>query len=364
MTSHEGTRGRPPGVSELGIEQHLLQSSPLFKTCDKIVEENDGARNVFVCPDSSIFRAPVRHVSSPGLGQQLGSPEVDSLLHSLPDLCQGNPNIYEPIDLVQVLIKAFWASRSGLTAFTHACLSGKHTCNVQGKDTSSLWPVPPRWLRWTAFAKLGPRRRRRHRFLRARRELLQLVVCAMNWETLGFPIVPPTICCVGAHISPQQHGVLEHLESLLMHFLRMEPFDGASLGRGQEKFQLIINALKELPRCHQPPRLEDLTDLCSALHASFDPYSAHFERKPKPSNHFDDVRQCSFATTNDTSGSVPDTVVGAKRVQSDRVKWENGPSFHAEFFLSDPLVKAAYLDPEVLRKPVTDWPKSYPAKIH
>lgn len=365
MTSHEGTRGRPPGVSELGIEQHLLQSSPLFKTCDKIVEENDGARNVFVCPDSSIFRAPVRHSSSPGLGQQLGSPEFDSLLHSLPDLCQGNPNIYEPIDLVQVLIKAFWASRSGLTAFTHACLSGKHTCNVQGKDTSSLWPVPPpRWLRWTAFAKLGPRRRRRHRFLRARHELLQLVVCAMNWETLGFPIVPPTICCVGAHISPQQHGVLEHLESLLMHFLRMEPFDGASLGRGQEKFQLIINALKELPRCHQPPRLEDLTDLCSALHASFDPYSAHFERKPKPSNHFDDVHQCSFATTNDTSGSAPDTVVGAKRVQSDRVKWENGPSFHAEFFLSDPLVKAAYLDPEVLRKPVNDWPKSYPAKIH
>lgn len=186
----------------------------------------------------------------------------------------------------------------------------------------------------------------------------------MNWETLGFPIVPPTIYCVGAHISPQQHGVLEHLESLLMHFLRMEPFDGASLGRGQEKFQLIINALKELPRCHQPPRLEDLTDLCSALHASFDPYSAHFERKPKPSNHFDDVHQCSFATTNDTSGSAPDTVVGAKRVQSDRVKWENGPSFHAEFFLSDPLVKAAYLDPEVLRKPVNDWPKSYPAKIH
>ena len=61
-------------------------------------------------------------------------------------------------------------------------------CLPPGAD---LWPCPPptEW-RWT-----GPRPSPRKRKLIAKRvlssRLLQLIVCALNWQPLGHPVQPP-----------------------------------------------------------------------------------------------------------------------------------------------------------------------------
>lgn len=49
---------------------------------------------------------------------------------------------------------------------------------------------------------------------------------------------------------------------------------------------------------------------------------------------------------------------------SDRIKWENPPSFAARDYLDDPLLRAAFDNPEVFRKPPELWTKVPPGKMH
>ena len=121
---------------------------------------------------------------------------------------------------------------------------------------------------------LGPRRRRRLKYHRAKRDLLLIVVNALNFEVLGFPKIPPPCARVGAPISAAQAEVLEHLEVQIDHFMHMDPWAAGSLGRAQAKFELLIQSAEELPNCSG--RLEDLTEFLSGLHSCFDPYSSHF----------------------------------------------------------------------------------------
>ena len=145
---------------------------------------------------------------------------------------------------------------------------------------------------------------------------------------------------------------------MLDHFLHMSPFDGTDLGRASGKFEGLIKSLSSLPVCKM--NHQDLTDLLSSLHGSFDPYASHFANKkagkpqqPDPDHSCEFVAGCSTATV---------TIPGAKPVISSRVKWENPPSFDAADYLG-PGVKEAFLDPEVLRKP-KPWPPARPARMH
>ena len=47
-----------------------------------------------------------------------------------------------------------------------------------------------------------------------------------------------------------------------------------------------------------------------------------------------------------------------------RPKWQCPPSFDPVPYLTDPVVRNAYLDPNTLRKPSTDWPKCRPAHVN
>lgn len=51
-------------------------------------------------------------------------------------------------------------------------------------------------------------------------------------------------------------------------------------------------------------------------------------------------------------------------VVADRIKWKLRPSFDPLPFLTDPVVHAAYQDPNVLRKPKSMWPRRPRAKVH
>lgn len=87
------------------------------------------------------------------------------------------------------------------------------------------------------------------------------------------------------------------------------------------------------------------------MHGSFDLYSKHFARvfeESDPSGQHD----CAAAGRTLATES---NFAGARPVISDRIKWENPPSFSAKEFLDDPLLRAAFDDPEVLRKPPELW---------
>ena len=162
-------------------------------------------------------------------------------------------------------------------------------------------------------------------------------------------------------MSVQQHEILERIESMLDHFLRMPEFEGDGLGRAQEKFSNIIKHIQELPFSG----FEDLTKLAELVHDKFDPYRGHFGR----ASEFQNVAAAEpparpSGATSGPSIIPPPNPSGARPVVSDRVKWKNPPSFDAEPFLSDPLVRAAFVDPEVLRKDPCEWPPSRPPKLN
>ncbi len=233
------------------------------------------------------------------------------------------------------------------------------SCPVENHLSDGLWPVPiPRWS-WTAASRLGPRRRKRRRFFHVRHHLLQLAVISLNWEVLGFKPKPPTQATTAGLFSNAQLDVIQRLEDMLTHFLQMGPFGIDELGRPAEKFKSVIQTLQQqLP--NRETRLQDLEEFCLHLHGNLNPYSSHFGNQdwcPKA-----DDPAFSFA---DVLGEVSGTShgSGAKPIQSDRIKWENPPSFHPEEFLN-PLVRSAYENPEILRLPRDMWPPSRPARMH
>ena len=99
------------------------------------------------------------------------------------------------------------------------------------------------------------------------------------------------------------------------------------------------------------------------MQSGFDPYGKHFPSHQQPPHHepCDSSHQCDF-DFSESRTTIPNTG-GALAVESDRVKWKCPPSFAASDYLEDPLLKAAYEEPEVLRKPPETWPPSKPARV-
>lgn len=273
----------------------------------------------------------------------------------LPNISPSSSDKNSIIKLVLCACQGLRASPTGLGQFCRESLVPVEACTVE-EPSSALWPVPlPRWC-WTDCKHLSPKRRRRLRFLRARHELLQLTIASLNWEVLGYPLKPPPRARLGAKFSNEQHSIVERLESLLDHFLRADDFTGDDLGRTQEKFSGLIDHVMELPL--RDLRLEDLQEFANSIMHDLDTYSSHFRRQKTS-------RRVDRAETSDALGTVVmPSGLSTKPVVSDRVKWKSPPSFDATPFLDDLLVRAAFQDPEVLRKDSVSWPVSHPARVH
>lgn len=132
---------------------------------------------------------------------------IESGNGKLPDI--RSPDIkHRPIKLAAQFCSQFWQCRTAVTLFARASLAGKDACNVDGDSRSSLWPVPlPRHWRWTAYEHPGPRRRMRRRFLRVRHQMVQIILCCLNFEACGFNPAPPPRAQLGAPISEAQHQI-------------------------------------------------------------------------------------------------------------------------------------------------------------
>ena len=166
-------------------------------------------------------------------------------------------------------------------------------------------------------------------------------------------------------MSSQQHEMLERLEDLVDYFLSAPTAPLESLGRSGEK---LAQLAKQAFLMHSPSRIDlsfgDIHSFLDFIQASFDPYT-HKHRKASGHGYTaashpgeDSCRKEEQPVRITSLGST------AKPVVADRIKWKLAPAFDPGPFLSDPIVRRAYVDPDVLRRPPDDWPKLARAKVH
>eukprot|EP00434_Breviolum_minutum_P038864 symbB.v1.2.034483.t1/scaffold4460.1/size39461/2 len=185
------------------------------------------------------------------------------------------------------------------------------------------------------------------------RELVQQVICTLNWEALGHVVKPPSAACAGFCISPDQHLMIERIESMVLRFATAGSFE----------------ACQELPG---ETRDVDLLDVVNSVQQGLDPYGSNSSSKtPKNDEAFcPEVQHTDGTTFDPDSASVAcDSKIHldsstCKPVVADRIKWEHSPSFDPRPFLTDPIVKAAYDNPETLRLPPECWIKQPRGKVH
>ena len=160
--------------------------------------------------------------------------------------------------------------------------------------------------------------------------------------------------------------MLEQIEGLVSHFLAAPDVGRAELGRAGDKLAKICSAAIQLPTASFDD--VDVGSFLSDIQHTLDPYG-----QPKRSeNPAAFPQQSSFASSSPRpdkeSSSLGQQVFlnisPAKPVLADRIKWKLGPSFDPTPFLSDPVVKKAFQDPNVLRRPAASWPVRRRAKVH
>ena len=283
------------------------------------------------------------------------------------------------IDWVSSCLNSLWSSRTGLGNFLRLS-TVVPACQVVSEHSSGdVWPVPlPRRLGWTAFGcKPNPRRRRRLRMHRVVWDLVRLQVGCLNWLALGCPLKPPPCACIGsALLQPAQIKILETFERRCMHFVRAGRLNSASLGRSAEKFDLLLRMASELPSCDFVPAGDVdrmLSKFVSALQSDWcaskskpsanDPSAQDASASPRAASSAADVG-FSEAPPLHKSKCAVSSGLACKPVVASRVKWTLPPTFDPLPFLSDPVVKQAYIDPMFLRKPESLWPKLPKAKVH
>ncbi len=221
---------------------------------------------------------------------------------------------------------------------------------------SSLWPVPPPLWSWTVVNSPNPKRRKRLRKIKLNHQLLQKVVCMLNWISLGYPKAPPHCAQAGEPTTFEQDRVLETLLGHIDHFCDLEPIARADLGRFGEKFDVLRRAAEELPSHVEV----DLEHMLHEIQQQFDSYKKH--ERP----HFADEPQ--HQETHHACSHQPDKVLvpslNNKPVIASRIKWKHPPSFDPRPYLLDPVVASVFESPDSLRLPQSVWPSKPKANVH
>ena len=200
-------------------------------------------------------------------------------------------------------------------------------------------------------------------------DMLRVAIGTLNWIALGSPKHCPAEARAGMPVSEDRLDMQCVLERHIKHFVRAPGFEASLLGRSEDRFAHLLSLAQELPKVSQPLSGVDLHELALDLHASWDGYGAGSASAPAPADD-PPSDSCSTPGTCSTSGrpsslgqcKVP---VGAqyKEVIASRIKWENPPSLNPIPYLPDPLVKAAFINPDTLRKPPESWPSLPAAQV-
>lgn len=264
----------------------------------------------------------------------------------------------EPSDIIDDMLRLLNRIPTSLSVFLARSLKPAwKTRNVEGTATHvPLWPVPPPLWRWTGSSSPGRKQRKRRRLHRVKFQLLQRMVCMLNWIVLGYPDTPSHRAQAGEPLSDEQVKILDTLKDHIGHFCNVGRIARADLGRFGEKFGALQKAAVELP-----DHLEvDLEVILREISDSMNSYVKH--EKPHfvdQSQHDDHHASCSHQPDK---VSLPN--VSNKPVIAKRIKWKHPPAFDARPFLLDPIVAAVYENPDALRTPQYQWPVKSKARVH
>ena len=338
------SRGCPqvePTVQQPKTEPEQLDrvcSSPGVSGCHSHVEHS-----MHSCPGPApvtASNADVFVTSKPVDMQQFGSQPVSFL------------------NLMHAVLQEQEAAHLGLSKFLQLSLQpfarAVHEAPSRSHD---LWPCPmPMWS-WTGPTRLSPRRRKRRKFFEIRAQVMQRLVAVLNWETLGHPIRPPARACACQPFTDDQWAMICRLERLVDHFLRADDVSATSLGRCGEKF--AHRATKELPEYQEV----DLLELVHSISKDLDSYGHSFPTtsndptfNPKPDNPKHEVPKEKV--------QVPMPATPAKPVVASRIKWEHSPSFDPTPYLTDKIVRDAFVDPASVRLPSHLWVEKPKGRVH
>ena len=314
--------------------------------------------------------------------QQPHSPIPDSA--SKPPLPDSSDSPISFLKIIQACFQNHLRSHVGLRDFIlHSCERDPRIADLRPQLSKDLFPCPPPLWRWTGSQQLSPRRRQRMKFLKLRNSVVQQIIGILNWEALGHVSTPPPQAKVGFGFTDAQLAMIERIESLVTHFLVAGTFHASSA----DKLSRLFVACRELP----DEGLEvDLLDVVSNIRSSLDPYGKSFPGKADESqfrHHPDGKAESSFShqkmetqlfdadsQVSQTSNPKSETPVmqnkvfldscAAKPVIADRIKWEHSPQFDPRPYLIDPVVKAAFENPDALRLPEDQWIKRPQGKVH
>ena len=236
-------------------------------------------------------------------------------------------------DWLSSLVTLSLAAPVGFSNFARAALAPSARTVQVPAPGADLWPCPPptEW-RWT-----GPRPSPRKRKLIAKRvlssRLLQLIVCALNWQALGHPVQPPPAARLGALLSELQGAMLERLERFVMYFLSAPPVDLEALGRSADKFWDLFDRAGRLPlRCGAPvePLLRDLVQDLNPYSRLRGPAESPTVRdeEPEAANALvassappGAVQVASHGDQSPRSSLKPAADASCKPVRASRIKW-------------------------------------------
>ena len=332
-----------------------------------------GGEDTEVCKGSGL-PAELRPASGASVG--------DAGAASLPDFDPTSDTLLEPCKLVSQTLGFFFSSFSGLSCFVRASLRDP-VRPMQVAPQSDLWPIPPPQWRWHGRAR-NQRAKRKRLFHSTRARLLQVIICSLNWKTLGYPKSCPPSAKLGAPISLQQHKVIDHLEGLVTRYLRCPSFLPEALGRCGPKFASFCSIVRELPKLD--PGFADVDSVAELVQGMFEGFDKYGHAKGTSSSAgcpagpvAVDPNLISHQNKHRSQVLSPDPVSGAAglvrctttlagltslKVTASRIKWKHSPDFNPLPFISDRFLKEAYLDPELLRMPREAWPATRPALVH
>ena len=306
-----------------------------------------------------------------------GKHSSDHNTHS-PKPCVFNPDSFTAdspatisfLSVLDACLQTNMKAHIGLRDFIlFSCEPSTRIVKSRVKHSGDLFPCPPPMWRWTGPQRLSPKRRRRRKLLLLLNRIVSQIICTLNWEALGHISKPPPSACVGFGYSEEQFALTERIHDLVQHFCIAGAFDASSLGRSADKLERLLCACRELPGVSQEV---DLLDVVTELQRGLDPYSSHKSSKQNQDGAFCTEDHCDSSSRNDeVEQSSSDSAVHlhldcttAKPVVADRIKWEHSPQFDPRPYLTDPVVRSAFDDPETLRLHPSLWIKKPAGRVH
>lgn len=241
------------------------------------------------------------------------------------------------------LFKVLFDCRTPLGNFVKQSLI-LHMTEDDHHSSKDLWPCPIPASIPAPRSLLKGRRRSRLRLRVVVREHLRVFVASCNWLSLGRPKKVIAEEWARLPLSSCQSRMLEHVELSLRSWYRQSSGLCSDLQRSEQKFSTLHETIAEL------------SSACSVLRTSFDPYSRRNDREDQDE-----------AEVIESSGNPvickPSSSSTAVDLDPNRLKFSHTPQFQASKFITDPLLKAGFLNPRHFRSPKEVWPSVRPARV-